>query len=365
MIKDISKQLAVLPHQPGIYRFYNNAGKLLYIGKAKDLFKRVHSYWNNLERLAPDKQIMINQVVKIETTQVDNETEALILEANLIKQNQPPFNIDLKDNSNFAYLKITRPPKIKLFTTRKLINDGNFYYGPFTETKNLPYITRLLKKLFPQIDNRLPFYKKELVSMNDWQTMIKKVQNIFQGDNKTTLAWLTKEMKTASAAKKYEAATIWRNRLQAFQSYSEHQKIIIKDTLPLDFLALATSDNQAIIHLIKLRHGKMLFTQNFNLTKTADLTAGEIIENFLITYYTKSTDLPKQLLVEPNSLPANRLAVLQNIPPLDQIKKIIIPTRGQKKDILALAQKNATWQLNQLITAERHSLAWAKLRSVL
>jgi excinuclease ABC subunit C len=358
MNKDIFEQLKTIPHQPGIYRFYNNVGRLLYIGKAKDLFKRVHSYWNNLERLAPDKQIMIRQTVKIETSQVDNETEALILEANLIKQNQPPFNIDLKDNSNFAYLKITLPPKIKIFTTRKLTNDGSFYYGPFTETKNLVFIIRLLKKLFPQIDNRLPFYKKESVSLETWQVMIKKIQNIFQGEYQATLTWLNKEMKTASLTKKYEAAAIWRNRLQAFQSYSEHQKIIIKDKVSMDFLALAANGDQAVIHLIKLRQGKMLFTQNFTLTKTTDLTAGEIIENFLITYYTKSTDLPKQLLVEPASLPANRLVVLQKISPLNQIKKIIIPTRGQKKDILSLATKNASWFLDQQIKTERHSLTW-------
>lgn len=358
MNQQISQQLSVIPHQPGIYRFYNSTGRLLYIGKAKDLFKRVHSYWNNLERLAPDKQIMIKQIDKIETSQVDNETEALILEANLIKQNQPPFNIDLKDNSNFAYLKITRPPKIKLFITRKISTDGSFYYGPFTETKNLHYLVRLLKKLFPQIDNRLPFYKKELVSLDEWQLMIKKISSIFQGQDKTINNWLKQEMAKASQVKKYEAAIIWRNRLQAFASYSEHQKIIIKNQLPMDFLAIATGDNLAIVHLIKIRGGKILFTQNFTLTNTSDLTTEEILANFIITYYAKATDLPKQLVIESSLALTKKLPALQKIQPLDQIKKIIIPIRGQKKDILGLAAKNAHWFLEQKINAQRHSLAW-------
>jgi len=323
----------------------------LYIGKAKNLRNRVRSYFVKSAELSPAKQLLVARIKKIEYIVVFNETEALLLESTLIKKHQPPFNIDLKDDKSWQYIKITNEPYPKIITVRKIAQDKAKYFGPYTSGQAVRQTLRLLKKIFPyRTCNRdLTTLPKGRVCLQyhlgrclgpcekkcdkkEYDAIIKQVHDFLSGKTELIMADLKNKMELAAKKREYEKAALYRNQITAIKKMTVRQRVVSTRQENQDFLNLYQEDGRAVVTLFKVRQGKLLDQQNFNLKKVRLLKEGgllsdaEILEQFSGRYYAQTTDLPKQLI-----LPQR----------IETDLKIIVPQQGDKKKLLHLAKINA------------------------
>lgn len=342
----IKTSLNSIPNWCGVYKFLDAQGKLLYIGKAKNLKNRLKSYFIKSTELSPAKEIMVAKIKKIEFTIVTNETEALLLEKTLIKKHQPPFNVDLKDDKYWQYIKVMlNEPYPKVVLVRKISKDKARYFGPYTSSLSVKQILRLLKKIFPyRICERdlsqLPKGKvclqyhlgrclgpcEQLCTKEEYDLMIKRIINFLSGKTEGIINDLRQKMAEASAKKEYEKAKVYRDQLRSIEKLTIRQKVVSTRQENQDYLNLYQSGNTAIITLFKVRQGKLLDQLNFTLKKTAIFSELELLEDFANQYYSQTTDLPKEII-----LPVK----------IEMNNKIIIPTKGDKKKLLNLAKVNA------------------------
>ncbi|MBU1036538.1 excinuclease ABC subunit UvrC [Patescibacteria group bacterium] len=339
----LKKQLQKLPTLAGIYKFKNNQGNILYIGKAKNLKNRVRSYFTAKAELSPAKRLMVSQISKIEYTVVTNETEAQLLESSLIKKHQPPYNIDLKDDKSWLYIKLYLENNLpKISTVRKLFKDKAKYLGPYTSAQAVRRTVRLLKKIFPQLsfDKKLQKYRLQkdqwnLASQtkNASQDVLKQVTAFLNGQNAQVLKNLKKRMSVLSGKKQYEKASIVRDQIESIQRISEYQKVIFTQKESQDLISLFKSPAEydlAIVNLFKIREGKLLNQQNFTLKNVKFYSDKELLEQFINQYYSQTDDFPKKLIL-PFELNFE----------IEKIKKVLVPSKGKKKKLLEMGKTNA------------------------
>ncbi len=344
MNKILAKQLANLPAKPGVYQFYDRAGKLLYVGKAKSLKNRVSSYFKTNTMLSPAKQQMVKQIKNLKTTIVDNDQEALLLENNLIKQRQPPYNIIFKDDKSWLYLTINyreKFPRVEL--TRHYGNRGTKYFGPYTSATAIRNSFRLLKKILalrtctnppnrPCFDSTLGRclghdfnrgYKKL------YQEKIKQLEEFLKGNSKYLLKKITTEMKQAAQRHLFEQAARLRDQLTLLRHLLIKQKIVSGSTASYDVIGLATQGNLTAISKIPIRRGLLLDSADLLIGHHLTLPTTEILTNFLERYYPQVTDKPQTIY----------LPIILKQPPLSI--KTSYPQKGKKKELINLANKNA------------------------
>src|SRR3989344_3732780 len=268
----LTSQLATIPVKPGIYRFLSKAGSLLYIGKAKNLKNRVNSYFNKSTELTPVKQQMVSQARKVEYTVVDNETEALLLEASLIKKHQPPYNIVLKDDKSWLYLMITKdefPQLVAARQTDKRFKAGKRYFGPYTSTSSVRQTLKLLRSIFPCFTSKGPmvelgtktgspyhlgrYLPDQKISRAEWRQNLKLIEDFLSGKAELVSKELEKKMKEASGKRDFEKAAVLRDQLRALDKILVSQKVISTKNESGDYLGLDITGGQAVITLLKIR----------------------------------------------------------------------------------------------------------------
>ncbi len=320
------KYLTNLPTRPGCYLFKNSLQQTIYIGKAKNIRLRVKSYFTKNLELSPAKKIMLQEIDSIETVIVDNETEALLLEKNLIKKYQPKYNIDLKDDKNFCYVKIakTNPPHVTV--ERQIKNDQATYFGPFLSAGAVRKTLAIFWQKGPGA------FKKEFNS-TEYLSTVKQIKYFFQGNNKIIIDELKKKMSAAADKKNYELAAIYRNRLQAIEKISQRQKIVSTKPTNQDVINLFSWRQQRAINLFRIRQGKIIDKLNFIInTQITDNT--HVIFEFIQNYYSQTNDLPKEIIID---IPIGKNKIYINQ------KKIIISYKksGRLKKILILGNFNA------------------------
>lgn len=320
------KYLTNLPNKPGCYLFKNSQQQTIYIGKAKNLSLRIKSYFTKNSELSPAKKIMLQEIHNIETVIVDNETEALLLEKNLIKKYQPKYNIDLKDDKNFCYVKIsqTTPPNITI--ERQIKNDRATYFGPYLSAAAVRKTLALFWQKGPGT------FKKEFKE-SEYLTTIKQIKRFFQGDTKAIINELKKKMSIAAEKKNYELATIYRNRLQAIEKISQKQKVVSTKLTSQDVISIFTWRQRHALNLFRIRQGKIIDKLNFIIdAQTTDKK--HILGEFIQNYYTQTKDQPKQIIID-LPLSKNKITINQ--------KKIIISYKksGRLKKIITLGNFNA------------------------
>ena len=340
MTKLLQEQLKNLPSNPGVYEFYNKDGRLLYVGKAKSLKKRVISYFRTSSNLTAAKMNMVNEITEIKTSVVDSENEALLLENNLIKQHQPPYNIVLKDDKNWLYIAIdSRETYPRVDLTRRRLNKGYKYYGPYTSAFAARTILYSLKKILglrtcnnppekPCFDSKLgrclghnfnknsqATYKKQLTRLHDFLT----------GNGKKLAQELSQKMFQASTNKRFEQATIWRNQLTLLNRLLDKQKIVYHQNESFDVINLEINRQTSAINLLVVRHGQLIKSDQV-LLGHKDMNEKEILTDFIGQYYPQVTDKPK-LILTPIKISSDF--------------NTIVPTRGKKSQLLKLAKKNA------------------------
>ncbi|HJP88145.1 MAG TPA: excinuclease ABC subunit UvrC [Candidatus Limnocylindrales bacterium] len=319
--------LAKLPTKPGVYLMKDDRGKVLYVGKAQNLRNRVRSYWQKESGPQAGQHLIrsaIDRVADVDYTITDSVGEALLLEGNLVKRFQPPFNVRLKDDKSYPYIKITLNddfPRIE--RTRKLPNDGSRYFGPYASASSVDEAMNLVRRLFPfrtcTIDIRdgeralqrpcLLYHIKrcqgpciEAISRADYRADIAQVELFLEGRQESLVKALRDDMKKASDRQDYEQAAIDRDKIRAIERTMESQKMAAFARTDLDLLGLARRDNQAAVQLFVIRGGKALGRDVFLLDTPRGTTDADVVSGFLLQYYARATSIPPEIAV-PLALP--------------------------------------------------------------
>ena len=346
-MSDLSKISHTLPQKPGVYLYHDEQDTVIYVGKAIKLRSRVSSYFRKSANLPLAKQLMVEQIARIEHIIVRSETEALLLESTLIKKFRPKYNVLLKDDKFFQYIKIHLKdhfPQVE--TVRKVTIDGSRYFGPYTSGLAVRQTMRLLKRLFPykscNNDVDVPCFDYQLGrclghdtgpgSEQRYQAVIKKLITFLEGNTGTILTDLKKEMKIAAARRDFEQAAILRDRWQALQHVIEQQTVITPRRDSFDVLSLARREDIAAVNLFQVRQGKLVQRDQFMLQHVREQSEADILIAFIEQYYSQSTVHPR-LVVTPVAIPVGNGNALQ----LD----IRLAQRGLKRKLVGMGRENA------------------------
>jgi excinuclease ABC subunit C len=354
-----------LPDRPGVYLMKDARGDVLYVGKAQSLRQRVRSYWQKQTPRSGDIhriREVIDRVADVEVTEVDSVSEALLLENNLIKRYKPRFNVRLKDDKSYPYIKITLAddfPRVE--RTRKLPADGSRYFGPYASATSVDESMNLVRRLFPfrtcTIDIRdgeralqrpcLLYHIKrcqgpciQAISKADYRADIEQVELFLEGRQETLVKALRQEMAAASDRQEYESAASLRDKVRAIERTMESQKMAAFARTDLDMIGLARQDNQAAVMLFILRDGKMIGRDVYLLDAAREASDDEVLASFLEQFYARATSIPREVYV-PASVGESEtiqafLAERRGGP-----VHLRVPQRGEKRELQALATRNA------------------------
>lgn len=358
VIKDkIEKALAVLPHKPGVYLMHDVTGRVIYVGKAKDLHSRVHSYFRASGRHSAKVLALTGRVEDIETIMTDSEIEALILECNLIKKYRPRYNIMLRDDKTYPYLKITLQDEFpRMYMTRRVAKDGARYYGPYPDVGALRATMKLLRSLFPIRNCRnmnqeracLQYHIKRcpapcvgLVSREEYGERVRAICLVLDGKTQELRRNLKQLMQEAAAEYAFEQAARYRDQLQAVERLEESQKAVLEGG-DMDIVGYGADTYNICLQVFFVRGGKLIGRKDFMLPAEGDEEA-EVISAFLKQYYNEEEAfLPREVLV--SALPEQEeLDTLQQWLASKAGHKVVVaePRRGDKARLLQLARDNA------------------------
>ena len=364
-------KLKSIPKNPGVYFFKDKNSDVIYIGKAKNLKNRVRSYFNKANQDTKSK-IMVSHARDIEYLVVSDEVQAIITEANMIKEYKPRYNIVLKDDKTFPYIVITNEPypRVEIIRKKNLHRDGNTYFGPYTDVNYLREVVKVLHRIFPIrtcsyfIDNEsiknkkisvcLDYHIKKcqgpcegLVSEYDYQSMIESVVQFLKGKNRTIREKINSMMDKASQEFNYEEAARLRDQLVALDSFYKKQKKIAHDFNNRDIIHVSYKDTYGIGFVMRIRNSLLIGREKFNL-KIVDDSFENLLNAFLIQYYNNTFDIPSEIIVNAD---IDNKKVLEDWLASKKGKKvnIIKPIKGNKREMLDLCIKNSDMLLKEKI----------------
>lgn len=353
----IKNALAVLPDKPGVYLMHDATGKVIYVGKAVVLKNRVRSYFRNLARHTPKVKAMVAKIAEIETIVTSSEVEALILECNLIKKYRPRYNISLKDDKTYPYLKVTVQEEYpRLFATRRLRRDGARYYGPYADAGAMHATVKLLRSMFPLRTCRtmnpdrpcLNYHIKRClapcaghVSKAEYRNMIKAVCMVLDGRTAELERDLKQRMQEAADNYAFEEAARARDQLQAVQRLGESQKAVTSSNGDMDVLGLGQDVTGLCVQIFFVRKGKLIGRDNFFLADGGDAPE-EVVAAFVKQYYNDATYIPHELVLPHLPQEEERQLIETWLTQrAGRRVELLLPQRGVKKELLALANDNA------------------------
>lgn len=376
MAKEIApfrEKLKDLPTQPGVYFYYDRNGTIIYIGKAKVLKNRVKSYFTGTPDSTKTARL-VSRIWDLETLVTRTEVEALLTEANLIKQHRPKFNIDLRDDRSFPYIRITNEDYPQVLVTRNIVKDGSIYYGPYTNVKGLRSALGVIKRIFTirscsyQMNEATVEAKKiqlcldyhigkcdgpcqALISKNDYAEMIQRVEDFLKGRTDSVENYLQARMDDAAKSQEYEHAARYRDQLEAVRSYVSRQRLKTSDFEDRDVLGVARQENLTCGILIRIRSGKLIGKEQFRFRGAEDEEMSSILSRMITRVYEDASFIPKEILV-PDEI-ADESVISEWLKEASGHKiSFIVPQIGEKKTLLDLADRNAElvlkdWALEQ------------------
>ncbi len=360
----LETRLKEIPQEPGVYFMRDASDIIMYIGKSKSLRNRVRSYFREDHHTNPRIALMAMQVVEIEFIVTDTEAEALALEANLIKQHQPHFNVLLKDDKKYPFLCITWSEEYpRIFITRKRkLNTKDRYYGPYVDVGALRRTLNLVKRVFPLRQRPQPLFKdrpclnydigrclgvcQKLVSADDYRKMLQKVAMIFQGRTQELEDVLTAAMEKAAEELNFEYAARLRDQIKAIQSLGADQKVqSADDTVSRDAIALASDDIHACIQLFQIRAGRLVGRLGF-VADAQSGTPGAILQRVLEEHYqtVDSVEIPSEILVQ-HELPDGEILAQFLSERKGRKVSIQMPQRQAKAEMIDMVERNAGYEL--------------------
>ncbi|HZK24026.1 MAG TPA: excinuclease ABC subunit UvrC [Oscillospiraceae bacterium] len=362
----LAEKLKQLPRRPGVYLMKDERGKIIYIGKAIDLRQRVRSYFQAAHNLTPKVRALVEKICDLDYTVTDTEVEALILESNLIKEYRPRYNIDLKDDKHYPYLRVTVQEKFpRIHVARRVEKDGARYFGPYPNAGAVKETIRLLHRLFPLRHCRGPLNAERAkrpclnrhigrclapcagtVSLEEYRSLVDEVLLFLEGKEDKLLRDLVQRMAEAAEKLDFEKAARLRDQYRAVKAISEKQKIAIAAGGDRDIIALAAGEDSGCAQLFAVRNGKLTGREHFFLTNPTGEAAPELLTAFLHRYYTHAGDLPAEILLSEEVSEVELLAAWLSQKRGTKVR-LHVPQRGAKKELMRLALDNAHLFLEQ------------------
>ena len=363
---DFEYHLKNLPEKPGVYIMKNSLGEIIYVGKAKILKNRVRSYFQNSKNHSEKVKVMVKNISEFEYIVTDSEMEALILECNLIKKYSPRYNIALKDDKFYPFIKITINDDFpRVFVTRKYAKDGAKYFGPYTNATAVYETINLINKIFPirtckllikengdKVRPCLNYHIKKCVApcagylkKEEYAEMINDIMDILNGRDKTIVNSLKHKMEEASKNLEFEEAAKFRDKILAIDSIVEKQKIFKTMEGDEDFINIYKDEIDSCIQVFFSRDGKIIGREHFIFKNTADDKVSEVLEDFITSFYGGTAKIPKTIYlpeIEDCELIEDFLTIKRGAKAW-----VKVPQKGQKKDMLEMVKNNAKITLEQ------------------
>jgi excinuclease ABC subunit C len=352
---EILDKIRFLPEQSGIYIWKDKNAEVIYVGKAVNLKNRIKSYL--AETVKDDKTTqLVSHIADLEYIIVNSDAEAYILEANLIKQYKPKYNIMLKDDKRYPFIKITlNEPFPRVIVTRELIKDGGKYFGPYTDTYSLKKTLRLLEWVFPLRNckrlipaDKVAFSRACInhqlgkcpapcvgnITREGYLKVVRTMLNFFSGKHQEIMDEFREEMQAASDAQKFELAALWRDRIMEMEKIQKRQSVFYADQRNVDILGFYQEQTIAFMVVLRMVNGKILHQESYPLTQIEDSSPAEILTAFIKLYYAQKDELPNEILLPHTPTELEELNLWMG-------NKLILPQRGEKTKLLIMAKKNA------------------------
>ena len=366
---DIAEELKKLPQKPGVYLMKDETGEIIYVGKAINLRNRVRQYFQSGKSQTTKTKSMVPHIVEFEYIVTDSEIEALILECTLIKQYSPHYNVMLKDDKNYPYIKITSNEMFpRIYTTRRVEKDKAKYYGPYTDGLALKETVEILHKLFPirKCKKRFPRdLNKERPCLNhhigqcmapcnegiaapEYDVYVKEAMDFLDGKHDALKNKMRAEMLDASMNMEFERAAILRDKLKAIESVAQKQKMANMSLADADVIALVRAFHECLVQVFFIRNGKMTGRENFTMTAPQEQSRSEILTAFVTQFYTGTAYIPKEIILQ-EELIAEEKDLLGEYLSAKKGAKVIfhVPQKGEKYKLVELAHKNAMLVFDQ------------------
>jgi excinuclease ABC subunit C len=359
----LTEKLERLPDRPGVYFYKDAKGQVIYVGKAASLKARVRSYFQLSRARDAKTDALVDQITDLEYIVTANELEALILESNLVKRHRPRYNIILRDDKHYPFLKLTTNEEFpRLMVARRIAKDGATYYGPFYPATALRETLRLVRQLFPlrtcsiKIDGSadrpcLQYYIHRCnAPCTGWETRegyartVADVEAFLEGREDDLARRLTREMEAAAAEEKYERAAALRDQIQALHKVRESQKIISTELEDQDLLGLARQGSEACVQVFFVRKGRLLGRESFFFDRLLGATEGDVLSAFIRQFYAKNVVPPRELLLSTAILEAELVAEWLGQRRGGRVE-LAVPQRGRKRELVGMAEENAALAL--------------------
>ena len=363
-------QIQTLPDGPGVYQYYDKEGKILYVGKAKNLKKRVASYFNKIHDTAKTN-VLVKKIITIKHIVVPTETDALLLENNLIKTLMPRYNVLLRDDKSYPWICIKKEPFSRIFSTRRLIKDGSEYFGPYTSFKTVSTILELIKELYQLRTCNYDLNKSNIEkgkfkvcleyhignckgpcegyeSLENYQKKVNAIREILKGNFKESMKDFKKLMTDLASKMHFEEAQKIKDKIEILENYQSRSTIVNPKITNIDVFSIVSDESAAFVNFLQISHGSIIRSYTMEIKKKLDETDEELLELAIIELRERFQLLSKEIIVP------FQVEVGENI-------KVTVPQLGDKKQILDLSIRNAKFyridQLKQLqiVDPDRHA----------
>lgn len=382
----LESRLKEIPAEPGVYFMRGSNDDILYIGKSKKLRSRIRSYFRDSQKLSDRIAMMVRQVSEIDFIVTDTEAEALALEANLIKQHQPYYNVLLKDDKKYPYVCVTWSedyPRIFITRKRRANNERDRYYGPYVDTRLLRYTLHIIKRVFPLRQRRQPLFKdrpclnydlgrcpgvcQALITPEDYKKIIQKVVMVFQGRTDELVNTLQSQMEQAVEKLNFEQAASLRDQIKALYSLNADQKVSLPDdTVSRDAIALAADDKHCCIQLFQIRAGRLVGRLGF-FADAQSGTVGAILQRVLEEHYStvEPIEIPAEVIVQ-HELPEGEMLTEWLSQRKGRKVSLVVPQRQTKAELIEMVERNANYELERTQrTSDRNTQALQDLANIL
>ncbi|MCY1494693.1 UvrABC system protein C [compost metagenome] len=363
-------QIQTLPDGPGVYQYYDKEDKILYVGKAKNLRKRVSSYFNKLHDNGKTN-VLVRKIVSIRHIVVPTETDALLLENNLIKKLQPRYNVLLKDDKTYPWICIKKEPFSRIFTTRNMVKDGSEYFGPYTSFKTVHTLLDLIKELYPLRTCNYDLSRENInsgkykvcleyhignckgpceghQSLEEYQKNVDAIREILKGNFKESLKDFKTLMKNLASEMKFEEAQKIKDKIETLENYQSRSTIVNPRISNVDVFSIVSDESMAYVNFLQISHGAIIRSHTLEMKKKLDESDEELLELAVVELRERFKLLSKEIIVP------FEIDMGENV-------KVTVPQLGDKKQILELSIRNAKFyrmdQLKQLqiVDPDRHT----------
>ena len=369
MNSDLESKLKNLPDKPGIYQFKNEKGKVIYVGKAINLKNRVRSYFHN-GVTSPKTLALVSKIDDLELIITDNEIEALVLENNLIKDLKPRYNVNLKDDKSYPFIKVTKEPYPRIYPTRRIIKDGSKYFGPYTDVKNMKSSLRMINQIFKirscklnidqeSIDKKkfkvcLDYHIKKcdgpcegLITEIAYNEMVGEVIKVLKGKTDDLIKELNVRMQKSVEALEYEKAAEIRDKISQLEVISSKQKVVSEDLEDRDIISIAFEGKDSACSVFNIRNGKLVSKKQLRLSIEEGEEAADIYSAAVKFYYSEFVEIPKEIVLDTEPSDIHALGEWLSMR-ADKKVKFTIPKRGSLSSLTKMCKENAVLQLKEI-----------------